>query len=94
MPSRPSSRASWWTASPAMGQLTGRVQQAQKAVDLLNSRMKTVTDAVAAVQAAQRPRVYVAGSGIFKTFGGDFFQTFMVRNAGGSVCRKESAGQD
>jgi iron complex transport system substrate-binding protein len=66
-----------------MGQLTGHVQQAQKAVDLLNSRMKMVTDAVAAVQTAQRPRVYVAGSGILKTFGGDFFQTLMVRNAGG-----------
>ena len=77
-----------------MGQLTGRVQQAQKAVDLLNSRMKMVTDAVAAVQAAQRPRVYVAGSGIFKTFGGDFFQTFMVRNAGGvSVSEGISGGK-
>jgi iron complex transport system substrate-binding protein len=77
-----------------MGQLTGRVQQAQKAVDRLNSRMKAVTDAVAAVEPAKRPRVYVAGSGIFKTFGGDFFQTFMVRNAGGvSVSEGVSGGK-
>ena len=77
-----------------MGQLTGHVQQAQKAVDLLNSRMKAVSDAVAGVSADQRPRVYVAGSGIFKTFGGDFFQTFMVRNAGGvSVSEGVSGGK-
>lgn len=66
-----------------MGALTGHVAEAAASVSLLTTRMKTITDAVARVEPAMRLKVYVAGTGIFKTFAGDFFQTFMVRNAGG-----------
>ena len=66
-----------------MGALTGRVAEATASLNLLTTKMKMVTDAVGAVDSAKRLKVYVAGSSIFKTFAGDFFQTFMVRNAGG-----------
>lgn len=77
-----------------MGALTGHVAQAAASVSLLTTRMKTITDAVAKVEPAKRLKVYVAGSGIFKTFAGDFFQTFMVRNAGGiSVAEALTGGK-
>jgi len=66
-----------------MGALTGHAAQATASVSLLTTKMKTITDAVASIETAKRLKVYVAGTGIFKTFAGDFFQTFMVRNAGG-----------
>jgi len=77
-----------------MGALTGHVDEAKQSVDLLTARMKTITDAVSPIATAKRLKVYVAGSGIFKTFAGDFFQTFMVRNAGGvSVSEQLSGGK-
>jgi iron complex transport system substrate-binding protein len=75
-----------------MGVLTGHVDEAKKSVDLLTTKMKTITDAVASVEPAKRLKVYVAGTGIFKTFAGDFFQTFMVRNAGGVSVSEQLTG--
>lgn len=77
-----------------MGVLTGHVAQATTSINLLTAKMKTITDAVSSIETAKRPKVYVAGTGIFKTFAGDFFQTFMVRNAGGiSVAEQLSGGK-
>jgi iron complex transport system substrate-binding protein len=75
-----------------MGVLTGHVDEAEKSVDLLTTKMKTITDAVASVEPAKRLKVYVAGTGILKTFAGDFFQTFMVRNAGGVSVSEQLTG--
>jgi iron complex transport system substrate-binding protein len=44
------------------------------------------------VESAKRLKVYVAGTGIFKTFAGDFFQTFMVRSAGGVSVSEQLTG--
>ena len=77
-----------------MGALTGHETEAAASVALLTSKLKTITDAVASIPAAKRLKVYVAGTGIFKTFAGDFFQTFMVRNAGGvSVAQGLTGGK-
>ena len=77
-----------------MGVLTGHAAEAAVSLDLLAAKMKDVADAVEAVEPARRLRVYVAGTGIFKTFAGDFFQTFMVRNAGGvSVSERLTGGK-
>ncbi|MCX6085100.1 MAG: ABC transporter substrate-binding protein [Caldiserica bacterium] len=75
-----------------MGALTGRVDEAKQSVDLLTTKMKTITDAVSPIAVAKRLKVYVAGTGILKTFAGDFFQTFMVRNAGGVSVSEELTG--
>jgi len=75
-----------------MGALTGHTAEAAASLDLLTAKMKEVTDAVGAVGPARRLKVYVAGSGIFKTFAGDFFQTFMVRNAGGVSVSEQLTG--
>lgn len=77
-----------------MGALTGHVAQAAASVKLLTNNMKTITDAVAPIAAEKRLKVYVAGTGIFRTFAGDFFQTFMVRDAGGvSVAQGLTGGK-
>jgi iron complex transport system substrate-binding protein len=44
------------------------------------------------VESVKRLKVYVAGSDIFKTFAGDFFQTFMVRNAGAVSVSEQLTG--
>ncbi|MCX6098216.1 MAG: ABC transporter substrate-binding protein [Caldiserica bacterium] len=75
-----------------MGVLTGHVDEAEKSVNLLTAKMKIITDAVASIETAKRLKVYVAGTGIFKTFAGDFFQTFMVRNAGGVSVSEQLTG--
>ena len=75
-----------------MGLLTGHVAQATASLNLLTTKMKVVTDAVGAVGSAKRLKVYVAGSSIFKTFAGDFFQTFMVKNAGGVSVSEQLTG--
>ena len=75
-----------------MGVLTGYTAEAAASLDLLATKMKVVADAVGAVEMARRLRVYVAGTGIFKTFAGDFFQTFMVRNAGGVSVSEQLTG--
>jgi len=75
-----------------MGVLTGHTAEAAASLDLLATKMKVVADAVGAVEMARRLRVYVAGTGIFKTFAGDFFQTFMVRNAGGVSVSEQLTG--
>ncbi len=75
-----------------MGVLTGHVAEATVSLDLLTTKMKEITDAVGAVESAKRLKVYVAGTGIFKTFAGDFFQTFMVRNAGGVSVSEQLTG--
>lgn len=75
-----------------MGALTGHMDEAKQSVDLLTTRMKTITDAVSPIATAKRLKVYVAGSSIFKTFAGDFFQTFMVRSAGGVSVSEELTG--
>ena len=66
-----------------MGALTGHTAEATASLDLLATKMKEIADEVGTIESAKRLKVYVAGTGIFKTFAGDFFQTFMVRNAGG-----------
>jgi iron complex transport system substrate-binding protein len=77
-----------------MGALTGHAAEAAVLLDLLAVKMKDVADAVEAVEPSLRLRVYVAGTGIFKTFAGDFFQTFIVRNAGGvSVSERLTGGK-
>ena len=81
-----------YDAIQRMGALTGHVDEARKSVDFLTTRMKTMMDAVATVETSKRPRVYVAGSSILKTFAGDFFQTFMVRNAGGVSVSEQLTG--
>jgi len=81
-----------YDAIQRMGALTGHVDEARKSVDFLTTRMKTMTDTVATVETSKRPRVYVAGSSILKTFAGDFFQTFMVRNAGGVSVSEQLTG--
>jgi len=75
-----------------IGVLTGHTAEAAASLDLLTAKMKEVADAVGAVEPARRLRVYVAGTGIFKTFAGDFFQTFMVRNAGGVSVSEQLTG--
>jgi iron complex transport system substrate-binding protein len=75
-----------------MGALTGHIAEAAASLDLLTAKMKEIADAVEAVEPAWRLRVYVAGTGIFKTFAGDFFQTFMVRNAGGVSVSEQLTG--
>jgi iron complex transport system substrate-binding protein len=75
-----------------MGALTGHAAQAAVSLDLLAAKMKDVADAVEEVEPARRLRVYVAGTGIFKTFAGDFFQTFMVRSAGGVSVSEQLTG--
>ncbi|MFZ2413627.1 MAG: ABC transporter substrate-binding protein [Candidatus Cryosericum sp.] len=81
-----------YDAIKRMGALTGRVAEATASLNLLTTKMKMVTDAVGAVDSAKRLKVYVAGSSIFKTFAGDFFQTFMVRNAGGVSVSEQLTG--
>jgi iron complex transport system substrate-binding protein len=81
-----------YDAIKRMGTLTGHVSEATASLDLLTAKMKEVTDAVGAVRSAKRLKVYVAGSSIFKTFAGDFFQTFMVRNAGGVSVSEQLTG--
>lgn len=75
-----------------MGMLTGHVTEATASLNLLTTKMKEVTDAVGAMESAKRLKVYVAGTGIFKTFAGDFFQTYMVRNAGGVSVSEQLTG--
>jgi len=75
-----------------MGVLTGHVAEATVSLDLLTTKMKEITDAVGAVESAKRLKVYVAGTSIFKTFAGGFFQTFMVRNAGGVSVSEQLTG--
>ena len=75
-----------------MGALTGHTAQAAASLGLLTTKMKEVADAVRAVESARRLNVYVAGTGIFKTFAGDFFQTFMVRSAGGVSVSEQLTG--
>ena len=75
-----------------MGALTGHAAQATASVYLLTAKMKEILDRVGAVESAKRLKVYVAGSSIFKTFAGDFFQTFMVRNAGGVSVSEQLTG--
>jgi iron complex transport system substrate-binding protein len=75
-----------------IGALTGHTAEAAASLDLLTTKMKEVADEVGAVEPARRLRVYVAGTGIFKTFAGDFFQTFMVRNAGGVSVSEQLTG--
>jgi iron complex transport system substrate-binding protein len=75
-----------------MGALTGHTAEAAASLDLLTTKMKEIADEVGAVEPARRLRVYVAGTGIFKTFAGDFFQTFMVRNAGGESVSEQLTG--
>jgi iron complex transport system substrate-binding protein len=81
-----------YDAIKRMGVLTGHVTEATTSLNLLTTKMKEVTDAVGAVESAKRLKVYVAGTGIFKTFAGDFFQTFMVRNAGGVSVSEQLTG--
>ena len=77
-----------------MGVLTGHTAQATASVGLLKAKMEIITNAVASIETAKRLKVYLAGTGIFKTFAGDFFQTFMVRNAGGvSVAEQLTGGK-
>lgn len=75
-----------------MGVLTGYTAEAAASLDLLATKMKEIADEVGDVEPARRLRVYVAGTGIFKTFAGDFFQTFMVRNAGGVSVSEQLTG--
>src|SRR5450830_975940 len=75
-----------------MGALTGHTAKAAASLDLLTTKMKEIADEVGDVEPAIRLRVYVAGTGIFKTFAGDFFQTFMVRNAGGVSVSEQLTG--
>lgn len=75
-----------------LGALTGHTAEAAASLDLLTTKMKEIADEVGAVEPARRLRVYVAGTGIFKTFAGDFFQTFMVRNAGGVSVSEQLTG--
>ena len=81
-----------YDAIQRMGALTGHVHEAKQSVDFLTNKMKAMTDALATAETAKRPRVYVAGSSILKTFAGDFFQTFMVRNAGGISVSEQLTG--
>jgi iron complex transport system substrate-binding protein len=81
-----------YDAIQRMGVLTGHVAEATKSVDYLTAKMKTIADVVAPVETAKRLRVYVAGSSILKTFAGDFFQTFMLRNAGGVSVSEQLTG--
>jgi iron complex transport system substrate-binding protein len=75
-----------------MGALTGHEAQAAVSLDLMAAKTKDIADAVEEVEPARRLRVYVAGTGIFKTFSGDFFQAFMVRNAGGVSVSEQLTG--
>jgi iron complex transport system substrate-binding protein len=81
-----------YDAIKRMGALTGHTAQATASVGLLTAKMKEISDSVGAVESAKRFKVYVAGTGIFKTFAGDFFQTFMVRNAGGVSVSEQLTG--
>jgi iron complex transport system substrate-binding protein len=81
-----------YDAIKRMGALTGHVAEATASLNLLTTKMKEVTDAVGVVESAKRLKVYVAGTSIFRTFGGDFFQTFMVRNAGGVSVSEQLTG--
>lgn len=81
-----------YDAIKRMGALTGHVAEATASLNLLTTKLNMVADAVGAVDPAKRLKVYVAGSSIFRTFGGDFFQTFMVRNAGGVSVSEQLTG--
>lgn len=75
-----------------LGSLTGHVAEAGSTVALLSAKMSGIREAVDTVPDSMLPRVYMAGSGILKTFGGDFFQTLMVRAAGGVSVSEQLPG--
>lgn len=75
-----------------MGALTGHVAEATSSLNLLATKMKEIANEVGTIESAKRLKVYVAGTGIFKTFAGDFFQTFMVRDAGGVSVSEQLTG--
>jgi iron complex transport system substrate-binding protein len=81
-----------YDAIKRMGALTGHTAEAAASLDVLTTKMKEITDAVGVVEPARSPKVYVAGTSIFRTFGGDFFQTFIVRNAGGVSVSEQLTG--
>ncbi|MCX6083456.1 MAG: ABC transporter substrate-binding protein [Caldiserica bacterium] len=81
-----------YDAIKRMGALTGHTAEAAASLDVLTTKMKEITDAVGVVEPARSLKVYVAGTSIFRTFGGDFFQTFIVRNAGGVSVSEQLTG--
>lgn len=77
-----------------LGALLGKSEKAEEVNSYLRSNLSYIEEKTSSIASENRPKVYIAGSELFRTFGKDFFQTFMVENAGGvSVSAGTSGGK-
>ena len=73
-----------------MGKVLGKDKEAEDTISYFNKKMEYITDRTLKID--KKLKVYVAGSSKLKTFGGDFYQTYLVENAGGISVSKDIKG--
>lgn len=77
-----------------LGKLLGKTEKAEEVNKYFKDKLSFIKEKTSSISQENKIKVYVAGSKLFSTFGKDYFQTFMVENAGGvSVSGNTSGGK-
>jgi iron complex transport system substrate-binding protein len=77
-----------------LGILLGKTKNAEEVNKYFKDKLSYIKEKTLSISEENKVKVYISGSKLFSTFGKDFFQTFMVENAGGiSVSSGTSGGK-
>lgn len=77
-----------------LGELLGRAEKAKEINSYFKGKLSYIKEKTSSYSENNKVKVYVSGSKLFGTFGKDYFQTFMIENAGGiSVSSTISGGK-
>jgi iron complex transport system substrate-binding protein len=80
-------------ATKLMGEVMGCNEQATKILNYYDEKMAMIQEKIADVPEEGKPKVYLAGAhGILSTCSGEFYQHFIIENAGGNDVAGELKG--
>lgn len=89
----PESQDDMKEATRLMGEIIGHQEQAEAAIAYYDNTVKMIVDKLAGVAKEDLPVAFMAGSGgLLNTVGGEYYQHFLIENAGGKNAAAELKG--
>lgn len=75
-----------------LGKVLNKKDESDKITNYFNEKIKYIQDSLKDLDISKRKRIYFAGETILKSFGSDFYQTYMIDLAGGVSVTKDIKG--
>ncbi|MDO9576049.1 MAG: ABC transporter substrate-binding protein, partial [bacterium] len=72
-----------------VGAVLDKTEEAEETISYFNKKIESIVAKTLEIPEDKRAKVYFAGSERLRTFGGDFYQTYLIENAGGTSVSKD-----